>query len=156
MYNRIRYLLLERISKLDLVMANLLEKIIDFLERKLRTRKWKIQAFKLCERCEKFYSFNPNACPCKRPHSTHCPLFVEVEKDKKDAFLRDVSAELATKPRRPESKSAKKAEYLRDRIKKESKYISWGWKFCPRCGSTDWELAYYDRVRCKNCGRIFT
>lgn len=136
-------------------MANLLEKIIDSLERRLRTRKWKIEAFKLCERCEKFHSFDPNACPYKRPYSTHCPLFVEVKRDKRDAFLRKVSEQLAEKPRRPESKSAKKAEYLRDRIRKESKYISWGWKFCPRCGSTDWEPAYEDRVRCKRCGKIF-
>ena len=136
--------------------ANLFEKIIDFLERRLRTRKWKIEAFKLCERCEKFYSFDPNACPYKRPHSTHCPLFVEVRRDKKDAFLRNVCEELAGKPSMPKSKSAMQAEYLRSRIKEESKYISWGWKFCPRCGSTEWKPAYEDRVRCKRCGKIFT
>ena len=137
-------------------MANLLEKVIDFLERRLRTRKWKMEAFKLCERCEKFYSFNPNACLHKRPYSTHCPLFVEVKKDTKDAFLRNVSAKLARKPRRPQSKSAMQVKSLKNRIRKESKYISWGWKFCPRCGSTNWEPAYYNRVRCKNCGKIFT
>ena len=153
-------------------MASSLEKIIDFLGRRLRTRNWKIEAFKLCERCEKFYSFDPNACPHKRPYSTHCPLFVEVKRDKKDAFLRNVSEELAKKPSRPQSKSAREVEYrrareveylrvreveyLRDRIRKESKYISWGWRFCPRCGSTEWEPAYENRVRCKRCGKIFT
>ena len=143
-------------SKADLGMASSLEKIIDFLGRRLRTRNWKIEAFKLCERCEKFYSFDPNACPHKRPYSTHCPLFVEVKRDKKDAFLRNVSEELAKKPSRPQSKSAMQVEYLRDRIGNESKYISWGWKFCPRCGSTNWEPAYENRVRCKRCGKIFT
>lgn len=139
-----------------MTMAKLLEKIVDFLQKRLHVRQWKMEAFKLCERCEKFYSFDPNACPYKRPYNTHCPLFVEVKRDRKDAFLRNASAELAKKPRRPESKSAKKAQYLRNRIRKESKYISWGWKFCPRCGSTDWEPAYHDRARCKNCGKIFT
>jgi len=150
-------------------MTKLLEKTVDFLSKRLRTRQWKLEAFKLCERCEKFYSFDPNACPYRRPHNTHCLLFVEVKRDKKDAFLRKVSDELAQKSRRPESKSdakveylrerkanIKRVEYLRERMKKEGKYISWGWKFCPKCGSTEWEPAYEDRVHCKRCGKIFT
>lgn len=139
----------------NLAMESLIEKMLDFLERRLRTRKWKIEAFKLCERCEKFYSFDPHACPYTRPHSTHCPLFIEVRRERKDVFLGQASAILSEKTVRKQPESAVRVAHLRDRIRKESKYIQWGWKFCPECHSTEWKLAYADRVRCKNCGRIF-
>lgn len=142
-------------ASVNLSLENLLEKMLDLLERRLRTRKWKIEAFKLCERCEKFYSYDPKACPYTRPHSTHCPLFIEVRRERKDAFLGQASAMLSEKKVKKQPKSAVRAEHLRDRIRKESKYIQWGWKFCPDCYSTEWKPAYTDRVRCKNCGRIF-
>jgi hypothetical protein len=138
------------------MMENLSEKILDFLEKKLRARKWKIEAFKLCERCEKFYSFNSKDCPYTRPHSTRCPLFVEVKREKKKDFLEHASAILNEKKVGKKQISAMQAANLRDRIEKESQYIQWGWKFCPDCYSTEWKPAYGDRVRCKNCGRIFT
>ena len=136
-------------------MESLIEKILDFLERRLRAGKWKIEAFKLCERCEKFYSFDPHACPYTRPHSTHCPLFAEVRRDRKDAFLGQASAMLREKEVKKQPKSTVRAHDLRDRISKESKYIQWGWKFCPICYSTELKPAYADRVRCKKCGKIF-
>jgi hypothetical protein len=136
-------------------MESLPEKILDFLEKRIRTRKWKIQAFKLCERCEKFYSFDPHACPYTRPYSTHCPLFVEVKREKKEIFLGQASAMLSETNVKKHSKSSVQAAHLKDRIIKESKYIKWGWRFCPDCYSTEWKPAYADRVRCKNCGRIF-
>lgn len=136
-------------------MESLPEKILDFLEKRIRTRKWKIEAFKLCERCEKFYSFDPKACPYTRPYSTHCPLFVEVKREKKNDFLEQASAVLNERKVTKKPKSAVRAEHLRDRIRNESQYIQWGWKFCPDCYSTEWKSAYADRIRCKNCGKIF-
>jgi hypothetical protein len=137
------------------MMESLSEKILDFLEKKLRGRKWKIEAFKLCERCEKFYSFDPKACPYTRPYSTHCPLFIEVKREKKDDFLGKAYTILNDDKTKKQTKSSAHAAQLKDRIKKESKYLQWGWKFCPECNSTEWKPAYADRVRCKNCGKIF-
>ncbi len=136
-------------------MESLPEKILDFLEKRVRTRNWKIEAFKLCERCEKFYSFDPKACPYTRPYSTHCPLFVEVKREKKNVFLGQASIMLNEKTIKKQSKSSVQTDRLRNRIQKESKYIQWGWRFCPDCYSTEWKPAYADRVRCKKCGRIF-
>ena len=122
-----------------------------------RKRKALIEAFKLCERCEKFYSFEPNPCyPYKRPNGTKCPLFSEVKKEKKDDFLREAYEILLDKPKETQLRPGSKMKQLIDRTRRESKYIKWGWKFCPNCYSTDWEIAYENRVKCKHCGRIFT
>jgi len=121
-----------------------------------RTREQKIEAFKLCERCERFYSFELNACPYQKPHSTHCPLFSEVKKERKDDFLREVYEIMLENPRKVQSRPDSQMKHLRNRIREENKYIQWGWRFWPRCYSTDWEPVYANRIRCKNCSKIFT
>lgn len=130
------------------MLGKVLERIVDYLQGRLRPRKWKIEAFKLCERCEKFYSFDPVLA-----HIEGCTALVEVRKGTKDTFLRKVSEELSQKTR--QELSAQR-EHLLERIRNENKYIKWGWKFCPNCYSTDWGPAYHDRLQCKRCGKIFT
>jgi hypothetical protein len=110
------------------LLENILERVVNYLQKRLRTCEWKIKAFKLCERCEKFWSFDPNACPYKRPFGFDCPLFVEVKRDKKSNFLCKVDDEVIEKPKRREIKSSVQMQHLKDRI---------NWKFCPRCHSTD-------------------
>lgn len=116
-----------------------------------------MKAFELCQRCEKFYSFESNPChPYKRPNGTKCPLFVEMNKGKKDDFLREVYEVLLDKPKKTTSTPNSRTKQIVDEGWRENKYIKWGWKFCPECHSTDWKIAYDNRVKCKYCGRIFT